>query len=618
MNLNLTQTMRRFTIRTRMLGTVALVALALLAVGGVGLGAQLHARSVSAAFVAEEFAAMTQIAQLRALMSTLRLHEKDMIIQYENAVEVSKAKDAWTQTLAQIHLSAASLVKVLPGEADRAKVTAAMARMETFKNGFLPVARQLVGMGFDSARVAAAVMARAQGDYDAAQGLLEALAAQLQSASAAGEQRMLQTSNLVLALLAGSALLTLLIITPLTLMNMRSICKPIEDAELLADAIAQGDLSERQIDTRGQDEAARLLRRLAEMQASLRRMVQQMRLSTDSISTASDEIAAGNTDLSQRTEQTAANLQQTASSMEQLTGTVRQSADSARQANQLASSAAEVAARGGAVVAEVVSTMHQINASSRKIADIVGVIDGIAFQTNILALNAAVEAARAGEQGRGFAVVAAEVRSLAQRSAQAAREIKDLIGASVEKVDSGSKLVADAGQTMQEIVGSVQRVSDIIGEITAAASEQSDGIVQVNTSVNQLDQMTQQNAALVEQSAAAAESLKEQAAKLHQVVATFKLDNIEPQDPAVQAAPPMLAHARGSSHAGSANGFAAGHSSYPPRQPPRLGALTPEPTPPTLRRVVARPAAFAAAPKPATALSAAQPAATDDAEWETF
>jgi methyl-accepting chemotaxis protein len=257
-------------------------------------------------------------------------------------------------------------------------------------------------------------------------------------------------------------------------------------------------------------------------------MVGQVRSSTDNISTASTEIATGNLDLSQRTEQTASNLQQAASSMEQLTGTVKQSADSARQANQLASSAAEVAARGRAVVTQVVSTMDEINASSKKISDIIGVIDGIAFQTNILALNAAVEAARAGEQGRGFAVVASEVRSLAQRSADAAKEIKTLIGASVEKVDSGSRLVADAGQSMKDIVSSVQRVTDIIGEITAASTEQSDGIGQVNGSVVQLDKMTQQNAALVEESAAAAESLKDQAQRLATVVAAFRLDRHEP------------------------------------------------------------------------------------------
>jgi methyl-accepting chemotaxis protein len=304
----------------------------------------------------------------------------------------------------------------------------------------------------------------------------------------------------------------------------RSITTPIAVATDLAEAVAKGDLG-RQVEVEGRDEIAGLMRSLDRMTTGLRNLVTSVRASTDNIGTASAEIATGNQDLSARTEQTASNLQQTASSMEQLTGTVKQSADSARQANQLASSAAEVAARGGAVVSQVVATMQDINASSKKISDIIGVIDGIAFQTNILALNAAVEAARAGEQGRGFAVVASEVRSLAQRSADAAKEIKSLIGDSVGKVADGSRLVADAGTTMQEIVGSVQRVSDIIGEITAAASEQSDGIGQVNGAINQLDQMTQQNAALVEQSAAAAESLREQSSRLSDAVAVFRLES---------------------------------------------------------------------------------------------
>ena len=249
----------------------------------------------------------------------------------------------------------------------------------------------------------------------------------------------------------------------------------------------------------------------------------QVRASAGSVNTASDEIATGNHDLSARTEQAASSIQETASAMEQLTATVRNSADSARQANQLAASAAEVAQRGGAVVSQVVSTMDEINHSSKKISDIIGTIDGIAFQTNILALNAAVEAARAGEQGRGFAVVASEVRSLAQRSAEAAKEIKGLIVASVERVEAGSKLVADAGQTMDEIVGSVKRVSDVIGEISTASSEQSDGIGQVGVAITQLDQMTQQNAALVEESTAAAESLRQQAQRLNEALAGFRL-----------------------------------------------------------------------------------------------
>ena len=283
--------------------------------------------------------------------------------------------------------------------------------------------------------------------------------------------------------------------------------------------IADGDLSG---DT---DRAAAqgLMGELHRTREQLRALVSQVHDSTDGINTASTEIATGNRDLSMRTEQTASNLQQAASSMEQLTGTVRHSAEAAQQANGLARTAAEVAQRGGEVVAQVVSTMEDIAASSRRIADIIGTIDGIAFQTNILALNAAVEAARAGEQGRGFAVVASEVRSLAQRSAGAAREIKTLIGSSVEKVESGSRLVVDAGATMDEIVASVQRVSGIIGEITTAARHQSEGIGAVNGAVGQLDQMTQQNAALVEQSAAAAESLREQARRLADVVGVFRL-----------------------------------------------------------------------------------------------
>jgi methyl-accepting chemotaxis protein len=283
---------------------------------------------------------------------------------------------------------------------------------------------------------------------------------------------------------------------------------------------------------------------LAEMAAKLRQTVGTIRQATESIATASSEIASGNQDLSTRTEATASSLQQTASSMDQLTGSVRQSAESAQQANQMASAAALAAQRGGGIVSQVVSNMEEINVASRKISDIIGVIDGIAFQTNILALNAAVEAARAGEQGRGFAVVAGEVRVLAQRSAQAAREIKTLIGASSDKVESGTKLVQDAGDAMQQIVSGVQRVTDIIGEISAAANEQSGGIGVVNQSVVELDQMTQQNAALVEESAAAAASMREQAARLAQTVSTFRMDANMPAYASVSAPKPAAMAAR--------------------------------------------------------------------------
>ena len=301
----------------------------------------------------------------------------------------------------------------------------------------------------------------------------------------------------------------------------RSITRPMGEALELARRVAAGDLVV-QPHTASRDEAGQLLDALSEMQAKLAHTIEGIRQSTESISMASSEIATGNQDLSSRTEQTASSLQQTASSMEQLTGTVKQTADSASTADRLAASARESAGAGGTVVSQVVSTMDEINASSKKINDIIGVIDGIAFQTNILALNAAVEAARAGEQGRGFAVVAGEVRSLAQRSAQAAKEIKELIGASVAKVEVGSELVRGAGKTMDEIVSHVQRVSAIVGEIRLATTEQSDGIAQVNTAVSQLDQMTQQNAALVEQSAAAAASLKDQALRLSQAVSAFQ------------------------------------------------------------------------------------------------
>jgi methyl-accepting chemotaxis protein len=301
----------------------------------------------------------------------------------------------------------------------------------------------------------------------------------------------------------------------------RSITRPLNEALAVAETVASGDLSSR-IDADATDETGRLLAALKRMNDSLLNVVGEVRRGTDTIATASNQIAAGNLDLSSRTEQQASSLEQTASSMEQLTATVKQNADNARQANTLARSASEVATKGGTIVAQVVDTMGSINTSSRKIVDIISVIDGIAFQTNILALNAAVEAARAGEQGRGFAVVASEVRNLAQRSAAAAKEIKGLIAASVADVNDGSRLVADAGSTMGDIVASIRRVTDIMGEITSASQEQTIGIEQINMAITQMDEVTQQNAALVEQAAAASQSMQDQAAALATVVGFFK------------------------------------------------------------------------------------------------
>jgi methyl-accepting chemotaxis protein len=387
--------------------------------------------------------------------------------------------------------------------------------------------------------------------------------------------------GLVVAALALSVLLCWLI--------ARAITEPLGRALGLAEAIGKGDLTQR-LEIHGRDELAQLLRGLAQMRENLARIVTEMRSSSDSVASASQQIASGNADLSSRTEQTASSLQQTAASVEQLTGSVRQSAEAARTANQLASTAAQVAARGGEVVTQVVSTMQEIDSSSRKIADIIGTIDGIAFQTNILALNAAVEAARAGEQGRGFAVVAGEVRTLAQRSAEAAKEIKALIGTSVDKVASGTKLVGDAGTTMTEIVASVRRVTDVIGEISAAATEQSDGIGQVNTAIAGLDQMTQQNAALVEESAAAARSLGEQAASLAHAVAGFRTDG------------------------------AAAVSTAPVHAPVAAAAVRPAPG---VRPVPVRAAAPALAQKKPPAMAKPAPArkvalASADENWEAF
>jgi methyl-accepting chemotaxis protein len=321
---------------------------------------------------------------------------------------------------------------------------------------------------------------------------------------------------------SGGALVLAGVLLAICLLIARSITRPLERAIAIANTVAAGDLTS-DIEVKTSDETGQLLRALREMNDGLLGIVSQVRQGTDTIAAASSQIASANLDLAARTEEEASSLEETASAMEQLTSTVKQNADHARQANQLAVSASAVAVKGGDVVSQVVGTMGSINASARKIVDIIAVIDGIAFQTNILALNAAVEAARAGEQGRGFAVVAAEVRQLAQRSAAAAKEIKDLISDSVEKIDDGARLVDQAGSTMNEIVASVKRVTDIMSEITTASQEQSSGIEQVNKAIAQMDEVTQRNAALVEEEASTTDALQNQAARLAQMVSVFRL-----------------------------------------------------------------------------------------------
>ena len=341
---------------------------------------------------------------------------------------------------------------------------------------------------------------------------IDATAARINEANARSTRLMLTLGILMLAFGAWAAWVI-----------SRSITVPLNSALGIANTVAEGDLTTHFDEQTARDEIGDLMKALRGMNDALRRVVSQVQTGTTAIATASSEIAEGNLDLSSRTEQQASSLEETASSMEELTSTVRQNADNANQANQLAQAASDVAARGGEIVGQVVETMGSIDASSRKIVDIIGTIDGIAFQTNILALNAAVEAARAGEQGRGFAVVASEVRNLAQRSAAAAKEIKELIDNSVMQVNAGTSLVQQAGTTMGEVVTSVRRVTDIMGEITSASREQSVGIDEVNQAIGQMDQVTQQNAALVEEAAAAAASMQEQAAQLAQVAASFKL-----------------------------------------------------------------------------------------------
>jgi methyl-accepting chemotaxis protein len=397
-----------------------------------------------------------------------------------------------------------------------------VTRTKRYGEQFESVARQLKSSGYESATTANRMSQKAfleMVEVDKQISILDD-ALQLEVKSSIEEQE--QIAKLVQWVFLSAVAVAVIVVVPLTILNMQSICKPLELAREISQRIATGDLAV-EIRVEGRDEVADLLRALDAMRESQAGPVGDLREASEAIASASQEIASGNQDLSTRTERAASNVQSMVSSISELLGTVQQTASSAQTANQLASAASDQASHGGGVVSHVVTSMHEISASSRKIGDIIGLIDSIAFQTNILALNAAVEAARAGEQGRGFAVVASEVRSLAQRSAQAANDIKSLIQTSVAAVDGGVRLAEEAGNAMKEMVSGAQRVGTIIGEISTASVEQSTGIEAVNRTVTDIEQMTQQNAALVEQSAAAAQSLQEQAERLAQVVHQFKL-----------------------------------------------------------------------------------------------
>jgi methyl-accepting chemotaxis protein len=496
----------------------ALIALALL-VGIIGVTRLSHANESLALIGSDRVPKVQQSAAITDDLNLIARELRNALI-WNDEAKVKTALDTATEARARIGKLLETMEAAIASDEGKKR----LAALTTARTVYVPLQQTFMelvraGKKDEAETLLAEKMRDAQLAYMKALDDLKDLQVELITRAVdEGEAEYAQAKLLMYGLLAGMAAAGGLLGWGIA----RSITSPILEAVAVAERVAEGDLSSR-IEVSRTDETGRLLTALKAMNTSLVGIVSTVRDSSDSIATGSAQIASGNADLSQRTEEQASALEQTAASMEQLGSTVKQNADNARQANQLALSASAVAQKGGEVVGQVVGTMRDINTSSKKIVDIIGVIDGIAFQTNILALNAAVEAARAGEQGRGFAVVATEVRNLAQRSAEAAKEIKSLITASVEQVEQGSALVDQAGVTMEEVVTSIRRVTVIMGEISSASTEQSQGVGQVGEAVSQMDQVTQQNAALVEESAAAADSLKQQAQQLVSAVAVFRI-----------------------------------------------------------------------------------------------
>ncbi|WP_114969746.1 methyl-accepting chemotaxis protein [Rhodoferax ferrireducens] len=507
-------------ISTRLTILIGILSALLIAIGSVGLFGISHSNEALRSVYQERLIPTGQVAEIQKLLLRNRLAIAVAL--------VTPTPETITPNTAEVEANIATISKVwdaymatsLPPDEGKLAKAFAESRSKFVQQGLRPAVAALRANDINEAnRVVVQAVRPLYGPVN--EGIEALMNFQLDSArrdyAAAVERYATIRIVAVISIMAG-VLFAILFGVAL----IRGISRSLSHAVGVSNAIAQGNLNQT-IQSQGRDEVAQLLQALSAMQQNLANVVANVRMGSESVATASSQIASGNHDLSARTEQQASALEETASSMEQLSATVRQNADSAAMANQLARSASTVAVRGGEVVAQVVGTMKDINDSSRRIIDIISVIDGIAFQTNILALNAAVEAARAGEQGRGFAVVASEVRSLAGRSAEAAREIKSLINASVERVAQGSVLVDQAGTTMTEVVSSIKRVTDLMGEISAASSEQSQGVSQVGEAVSQMDQVTQQNAALVEEMAAAASSLKAQAQDLVGTVAVFQL-----------------------------------------------------------------------------------------------
>ncbi|MCW5235866.1 methyl-accepting chemotaxis protein [Verminephrobacter eiseniae] len=591
------------------LAVVSIVVLLLIVLGFSGY--RLDRAQARADAMASDMASRVQAAMRWAGLVEVNVARTQILSIISDPDAEAQFKDVMVATSAQIGEVQKSLEAMALTDADKAQ----MAKLAQLRQTAVDLRDQALQLkSVDQQAQARAVL---QKSYNPAvaiylQGLQDFVQQQRRNAQQS-QQEMDDARALIMQITTVTAGLLILLIIVGAHYLIGSMQRPLAQANALVERIAGGDLSMQEPVTRG-DEFGDLLRSLYTMSNALGRMVHQVRLSTDSIALASAEIATGNQDLSARTEQTSSNLQQTAAAMEQFTSTIAQSAGSAQQASSLAAGATGVARKGGEVVTQVVSTMEDINHRSKKIADIIGVIDGIAFQTNILALNAAVEAARAGEQGRGFAVVASEVRNLAQRSAEAAKEIKQLIIASVEKVEAGSRLVSNAGSTMADIVQSVQQVTDMIGEITAASSEQSVGVSQVNKAISNLDQMTQQNAALVEQSAAAAQSLREQADHLAREVSIFKVNAADYASHGLaQATMTQAAMTTARPSVGAAMPTASARPAKPapgarPKAAPRLGAGAA----PTPAGAPALPGKAGGGKKPAMAKQDAEE------EWESF
>ena len=514
-------------VRARLLAGFGLLAALVVLVSAVALRSLLRSHDDFAVYVNDTAARITLANDVLGASTARAIGARNLAL-LTDAGERAAEKSATVAAHEKVGSSLRKLKEAIAKSDDSADEERRLAEaIEQVESRYGPVALKIVGLAMDGKRDEAIASMNVDCRPLLA-ALLKAANAYIAYATEHGVREVARAEGDYTSqrnLMIGLCVVALSLAAALAVLITRSITQALgaEPAQLgdAARRVAQGDLGP--VQGAAHAPAGSVLASLGDMQQGLARVVSQVRNASDSIATGSAQIASGNADLSQRTEEQASNLQQTAASMEQMNATVKNNADTARQANQLAGSASSAAQKGGEVVGQVVATMEEISTSSKKIADIIGVIDGIAFQTNILALNAAVEAARAGEQGRGFAVVAGEVRSLAQRSAEAAKEIKTLIGASVERVEAGSKLVDDAGTTMSDVVAQVKRVADLIGEISAATIEQTSGIGQVSDAVTQLDQVTQQNAALVEESAAAADSLKQQAARLTEVVQVFKL-----------------------------------------------------------------------------------------------